>query len=78
MPLPQALPLTAPYPPPLPPFQVAKAQLEGQRVIGEAVTSGLALNESMMWHPEWEVAARYVMSPPIRGAEHGKALRKVV
>jgi hypothetical protein len=30
-----------------------------------------------MWHPDFDVAARYVMSPPIRSAEHGQALKKV-
>ncbi|GAX85193.1 hypothetical protein CEUSTIGMA_g12611.t1 [Chlamydomonas eustigma] len=58
--------------------EVAKARLRGQRVIGEPVVSGLALNESVMWDPDWEVAARYVMSPPIRAAEHGKALREAL
>lgn len=58
--------------------EVAKARKEGQRVIGEPVASGLALNESWMWHPDFDVAARYVMSPPIRGAEHGEALRKAL
>lgn len=62
-----------------PPFaQVARARQQGQRVIGEPVASGLALNETWMWHPDFDVAARYVMSPPIRGAEHGAALRKVI
>ncbi len=66
-------------PPPLATWcaQVAKARLAGQRVIGEPVASGLALNESWMWHPDFDVAARYVMSPPIRSAEHGVALKNV-
>lgn len=58
--------------------EVASARRAGQRVIGEPVTSGLALDESMMWHPEWAVAARYVMSPPIRGARHREALKKAL
>lgn len=58
--------------------EVAKARKDGQRVIGEPVASGLALNESMMWHPDFKVAAQYVMSPPIRSAEHGIALRKAL
>eukprot|EP00955_Chlamydomonas_euryale_P078598 363178-Chlamydomonas_euryale.AAC.1 len=58
--------------------EVAKARKDGQRVIGEPVISGLALNESMVWHPDFNVASRYVMSPPIRSAEHGLALRKAL
>eukprot|EP00798_Chlamydomonas_sp_ICE-L_P016372 gene16372-22574_t len=58
--------------------EVARARQEGQRVVGEPVVSGLALNESWMWHPDFDVAARYVMSPPIRSAEHGVALKKAL
>ncbi|KAG1677362.1 hypothetical protein FOA52_010741 [Chlamydomonas sp. UWO 241] len=58
--------------------EVAKARKDGQRVIGEPIISGLALNESMMWHPDFKIAAQYVMSPPIRSAEHGAALRKAL
>lgn len=40
--------------------------------------SGLALDESMMWHSNFTVAAQYVMSPPIRSAEHAPALKKAL
>lgn len=65
----------APCPPCPAAPQVAAARARGERVIGEPVASGLALNESWLWHPDFDVAARYVMSPPIRSAEHGAALR---
>lgn len=39
------------------------------------MASGLALNESWMWYEDFTTAAQYVMSPPIRSAEHGAALR---
>eukprot|EP00850_Spirogloea_muscicola_P012179 SM000078S22038 [mRNA] locus=s78:161994:165564:+ [translate_table: standard] len=55
--------------------EVAKARLAGQRVIGEPVVSGLVLDDSYIWDADFRKAAQYVMSPPIRGAEHGKALR---
>ncbi|GBF89372.1 dihydropyrimidinase [Raphidocelis subcapitata] len=55
--------------------EVARARQRGERVIGEPVASGLALNESWMWHEDFSTAAQYVMSPPIRAAEHGAALR---
>eukprot|EP00898_Chlorokybus_atmophyticus_P007714 jgi/Chlat1/7944/Chrsp68S00585 len=54
--------------------EVAKARIAGQRVIGEAVASGLVLDETLMWHPDFDTAAKYVMSPPIRSREHGEAL----
>jgi hypothetical protein len=36
---------------------------------------GLALNESLMWDTNFTRAAAAVMSPPIRGAQHGAALK---
>lgn len=58
-------------------LQVASAKLRGQRVIGEPVASGLALDESKLWDSNWTMAAQYVMSPPIRSAEHREALKQV-
>ncbi|KAG4945419.1 hypothetical protein JHK87_041426 [Glycine soja] len=55
--------------------EIAKARKSGQRVIGEPVASGLALDESWLWHPDFETAAKYVMSPPIRKRGHDKALQ---
>jgi dihydroorotase-like cyclic amidohydrolase len=79
---PPPAPRPAGHPPnisPLPPRrQVARARQRGQRVIGEPVASGLALNESWLWHPDFRTAAQYVMSPPIRSAEDGAALRRAL
>lgn len=56
-------------------MQIARARSEGQRVIGEAVASGLVLDESALWtdteaDTETDIgfacAAKFVMSPPIR------------
>eukprot|EP00892_Ulva_mutabilis_P012811 jgi/Ulvmu1/9902/UM057_0059.1 len=58
--------------------QVVWAQKQGLRVIGEPVVSGLALDDSLMWHPDFKIAAQYVMSPPIRSAEHRSALKKAL
>lgn len=55
--------------------EIAKARKSGQRVIGEPVVSGLVLNDSVLWDPDFSIAARYVMSPPIRAAGHDKALQ---
>jgi dihydropyrimidinase len=55
---------------------VAEARARGQRVLGEPVLSGLVLDESVMWDPNYTVAAAAVMSPPIRKlAVDGAALR---
>jgi len=55
--------------------EIAKAKKAGQRVIGEPVVSGLVLDDSWLWHPDFTIASKYVMSPPIRELGHGKALQ---
>ncbi|XP_072997985.1 dihydropyrimidinase [Typha latifolia] len=55
--------------------EIAKAKIAGQRVIGEPVVSGLVLDDSWLWHPDFTTAAKYVMSPPIRKAGHDKVLQ---
>jgi len=56
--------------------QLAAARARGQRVVGEAVLSGLVLDQSAMWHPNFTTAAAAVMSPPIRQlAVDGVALK---
>ncbi|KAM3303643.1 dihydropyrimidinase [Capsicum chacoense] len=55
--------------------EIARARKSGQRVVGEPVVSGLLLNDSVLWDPDFHFAARYVMSPPIRAAGHGTALQ---
>jgi dihydropyrimidinase len=59
------------------PYQVAAARARGQRVIGEPVASGLAVSEERLWHPNFSLAAQYVMSPPIRSEAHRQAVKKV-
>eukprot|EP00262_Sarcandra_glabra_P006587 TRINITY_DN1892_c0_g1_i10.p1 TRINITY_DN1892_c0_g1~~TRINITY_DN1892_c0_g1_i10.p1 ORF type:complete len:487 (-),score=81.64 TRINITY_DN1892_c0_g1_i10:134-1594(-) len=55
--------------------EIAKAKKSGQRVIGEPVVSGLVLDDSGIWDPDFTTAAKYVMSPPIRKAGHNRALQ---
>ncbi|TYI67391.1 hypothetical protein E1A91_D08G014600v1 [Gossypium mustelinum] len=54
--------------------EIAKA-----RKTGEPVVSGLVLDDSKLWDPDFITAAkqdfRYVMSPPIRESGHNKALQ---
>jgi len=52
---------------------VAKARALNQEVYGETCPQYLLLEESVYEKPEFE-AASYVIAPPIRGAEHQKAL----
>lgn len=47
-------------------LEVAAAKARGQRVVGEPVVSGMTMDESMLLHPNFTIAAQYVMSPPIR------------
>ncbi|KAG4132248.1 hypothetical protein ERO13_D08G020300v2 [Gossypium hirsutum] len=50
--------------------EIAKA-----RKTGEPVVSGLVLDDSKLWDPDFITAAKYVMSPPIRESGHNKALQ---
>ena len=56
--------------------EVARARNYGQRVVGEAVIQGIACDESQVRHPDFKVAAQYVMSPPIRRREVDGAMLK--
>ncbi|CAH9100098.1 unnamed protein product [Cuscuta epithymum] len=55
--------------------EIARARKSGQRVIGEPVVSGLILDDSGLWDPDFTTASKYIMSPPIRTSGHGKALQ---
>ncbi|OAE23835.1 hypothetical protein AXG93_369s1290 [Marchantia polymorpha subsp. ruderalis] len=55
--------------------EISRARAAGVRVVGEPVASGLALNDSVLWDPDFMTASKYVMSPPIRPAGHGEALQ---
>ena len=56
--------------------EVTAARARGARVIGETVASALALDESVLWHPNFTLAAQYVMSPPIRSAWDRERIRQ--
>ncbi|HEX2582471.1 MAG TPA: dihydropyrimidinase [Dongiaceae bacterium] len=49
---------------------IARARGEGQRVYGEVLAGHLLVDESVYRHPDWNVAAAHVMSPPFRSKEH--------
>ncbi|CAN6443317.1 unnamed protein product [Victoria cruziana] len=55
--------------------EIAQARKSGQMVIGEPVVSGLALDDSKLWDPDFTIASKYVMSPPIRKSGHDKSLQ---
>ncbi|EGB14554.1 dihydropyrimidinase [Pseudodesulfovibrio mercurii] len=53
---------------------VVRAQAAGQEVYAESLCGHLLLDESVYFNDDPEIAARYVMSPPFRSAEHREAL----
>uniref|UniRef100_A0A7N0THU3 dihydropyrimidinase n=3 Tax=Kalanchoe fedtschenkoi TaxID=63787 RepID=A0A7N0THU3_KALFE len=55
--------------------EIAKARKSGQKVIGEVVSAGLALDDTKVWDPDFITAAKFVMSPPVRAPGHDKALQ---
>ncbi|KAF6151021.1 hypothetical protein GIB67_016499 [Kingdonia uniflora] len=57
--------------------EIAKAQKSGQEVVGEAVVSGLALDDSALWDPDFTTAvcSKVCHESPNKKAGHGKALQ---
>jgi dihydropyrimidinase len=53
---------------------IARARAEGQRVYGEVLAGHLLVDDSVYRHPDWNVAAAHVMSPPFRPKEHQEVL----
>jgi dihydropyrimidinase len=55
--------------------EITRARSRGARIIGETVTSAIALDESKTWDANFTIAAQYVMSPPIRSKAHNAAIK---
>lgn len=53
---------------------ITRARGEGQRVYGEVLAGHLVVDDSVYRHPDWNVAAAHVMSPPFRPREHQEVL----
>ncbi|MFK8252329.1 dihydropyrimidinase [Ancylobacter terrae] len=53
---------------------IRRARQKGMRVYGEALVQHLTLDEGEYAHPDWDYAARRVMSPPFRDKAHQASL----
>lgn len=53
---------------------IRRARQKGMRVFGEPLIQFLTLDDSAYQNPDWEYAARRVMSPPFRSREHQEGL----
>ena len=53
---------------------IRRARAAGKRVWGEPLIQHLTLDESEYFHPDWDHAARRVMSPPFRNKAHQDSL----
>lgn len=51
---------------------IRRARMQGKRVWGEPLIQHLTLDESEYFNPDWDHAARRVMSPPFRNQKHQK------
>lgn len=58
--------------------EVVAARVAGQPVYGETVASALVLTDRGLWDPDFDRAARFVMSPPIRGGDTAARLQAAV
>ncbi len=53
---------------------IRRARAQGKRVWGEPLIQHLTLDESEYLNPDWDHAARCVMSPPFRNKQHQDSL----
>ncbi|MEM6616622.1 MAG: amidohydrolase family protein, partial [Pseudomonadota bacterium] len=53
---------------------IRRARQKGMRVYGEPLIQHLTLDEGEYQHPDWDYAARRVMSPPFRNKSHQDSL----
>ncbi|EPX82993.1 dihydropyrimidinase [Salipiger mucosus] len=53
---------------------IRRARMNGKRVWGEPLVQHLTLDESEYANPDWDHAARRVMSPPFRNKKHQDSL----
>ena len=53
---------------------IRRARQKGMRVWGEPLIQHLTLDEGEYFNPDWDHAARRVMSPPFRSKEHQASL----
>ena len=53
---------------------IRRARAQGKRVWGEPLIQHLVLDDSEYRHPDWDHAARRVMSPPFRDRRHQDSL----
>ena len=53
---------------------IRRARQAGKRVWGEPLIQHLTLDETEYFHPDWDHAARRVMSPPFRNKQHQDSL----
>ena len=56
--------------------EIAAARARGQRVAGEAITASISVDHSGMWDPDFDTAAKFTLSPPLRPREHVTALAR--
>ena len=49
---------------------IRRARQKGMRVFGEPLVQHLTLDETEYFNPDWDYAARRVMSPPFRNRQH--------
>ena len=53
---------------------ITRARAAGKRVFGETLIQHLLLDDDEYRHPDWDHAARRVMSPPFRSKDHQASL----
>ncbi len=59
--------------------EIAAARARGQRgVVGETIVAAISVDHTGLWHPEFDTAAKFTLSPPLRPRAHVEALAKAL
>ncbi len=59
--------------------EIAAARARGQRgVVGETIVAAISVDHAGLWHPDFDAAAKFTLSPPLRPRAHVEALAKAL
>ena len=56
--------------------EIAAARARGQKVVGEAIVASISVDHSGMFDADYDSAARFTLSPPLRPRSHVDALAR--
>jgi dihydropyrimidinase len=56
--------------------EITAARERGVRMVGEAIVASISVPHDGMWDPDYDTAAKFTLSPPLRSRKHVEALAR--